>query len=263
MKFTTLSSAAIVAALTIGALAPTVALADATELDSTGTVTVEEGGTDPDEEIDTVDPEEPGETLPEPNPEGPDEITNPDRGPLMIEKVTNLEFGTIKTSANEVTAFASPMMFGEGDNATTRGAYVQWRDVRAGGTFGYTVTAQMTQQFTGKDTNKLTGSTINFSNGFIAAQGDNTNVIPSSTGAFQLTESNDAVAVVTADQDKEEGKGRYIMAFGDSRNETDANSVKLTVPAATASNMAEDDYVAKVTWKVVAAPTADEDDTEA
>ncbi|MDA9472808.1 WxL domain-containing protein [Enterococcus sp. 5H] len=254
MKFTTLSSAAIVAALTIGALAPTVALADATELDSTGTVTVEEGGTDPDEEIDTIDPENPEETLPEPNPEGPDEIVNPDRGPLMIEKVTNLEFGTIKTSANEVTAFAAPMMFGEGEDATTRGAYVQWRDIRAGGTYGYRVTAEMSQQFTGASSNTLNGSTIDFSNGFVAAQGDNTNTIPSNTApAFQLTESGGAKNIVTANQATQEGKGRYIMAFGDSRNETDANSVKLTVPAATASNMAVDEYVAKVTWKVVAA----------
>ncbi|MDA9470674.1 WxL domain-containing protein [Enterococcus sp. 5H] len=258
MKLTTLSSAAIVAALAIGALAPTAAFADATSLNSTGTVTVEEGGTDPDEEDSgTIDPEPDGDgdgTLPEPNPDGPGEEPNPDRGPLMIEKVTNLEFGTIKTSANEVTAFAAPMLFGEGDDAMTRGAYVQWRDIRAGGTFGYTVTAEMSQQFTGKDTNKLAGATIDFSNGFMTAQIDNTNKAPSLTApAFQLTEDGAATTVVTANAAAEEGKGRYIMAFGDSREETDANSVKLTVPASTASNMAVDEYVAKVTWKVVAA----------
>ncbi|MDA9470592.1 hypothetical protein C240_731 [Enterococcus sp. 5H] len=171
----------------------------------------------------------------------------------MIERTSNLDFGTIKTSANEVTAFAAPASFGEGDDATTRGAYVQWRDIRAGGTFGYTVTAELSQQFTGTDTNKLTGATIDFSNGFVAAQGDNTNATPSSTGAFQLTESNGAFPVVTADQEEEEGKGRYLMAFGKNEDGTDANSVKLTVPAATASNMAVDTYTAKVTWKVVAA----------
>ena len=250
MKFTTLSSAAIVAALTIGALAPTVALADATELDSTGTVKVEEGGTD--ESPGVIDPENPDEVLPPVNQE-PGELVNPNLGALMIERTSNLDFGTIKTSANEVTAFAAPASFGEGGDATTRGAYVQWRDIRAGGTFGYTVTAEMSQQFTGTDSNTLAGSTIDFSNGFVVAQGDNTNPVPTDPGAFQLTESGGARTVVTADKEEKEGKGRFLMAFGKNEDDTDGSSVKLTVPAATASNMSVDTYTAKVTWKVVAA----------
>lgn len=256
MKLRTLSSAALIAALTIGALSPMAAFAAPEELDSTGTVTVEEGG---DEEIPgTVDPENPDEILPEVDPDGPGETINPDLGALMIEKTTDLEFGTIKTSASEVTAFAAPVSFNEG--ATTRGAYVQWRDIRAGGTFGYTVTAELTQQFTGTSSNALNGSTIDFSNGLIAAQGDNTNTIPSNVATgFQLTEGSGAKTVVTASQTAEEGKGRYVMEFGQSATSTsgtpgtDADSVKLTVPAATASNMAVDTYTAKVTWKVVAA----------
>ncbi|MBO0441224.1 WxL domain-containing protein [Candidatus Enterococcus ikei] len=251
MKFTSLSSAAIIAALTIGALAPTAAVAAPEELDSIGSVKVEEGGTDPDEEIDTVDPENPDETLPEPDPDGPDEIVNPDIGPLMIERVSSLEFGSIKTSANEVKTFASPMNYGE---AGTRGNFVQWRDIRAGGMFGYTLTAEMTQQFTGESSNTLNGSTIDFSNGFMTAQGDNTNNAPSTINSdFQLTEDGGAQTIVTASQEEQEGKGRYIMAFGNSADSTADESILLTVPAATASNMAIGDYTAKVTWKVVAA----------
>ncbi|MBO0469931.1 WxL domain-containing protein [Enterococcus sp. DIV0242_7C1] len=251
MKLTTLSSAAIVAALTLGALAPTAAMAAPTELESTGTVKVEEGGDE--ESPGVVDPENPDVVLPPVNPE-PGETVNPDLGPLMIERTSNLDFGTIKTSANEVTAYATAASFGEGPEAATRGAYVQWRDIRAGGTFGYTVTAEMTQQFTGASSNALSGSTIDFSNGFVAAQGDNTNAIPSNlTPAFQLTENGGAQTIVTANQAAQEGKGRYIMAFGNSTDATEGNSVKLTVPAATASNMAVDTYTAKVTWKVVAA----------
>lgn len=256
MKLRTLSSAAIVAALTIGALSPVATYAAPEELDSTGTVTVEEGG---DEEIPgTLDPEKEGEKLPEPDTDGPDENINENLGALMIEKTTDLEFGTIKTSANDVTAYAAPMSFNGG--ADTRGAYVQWRDIRAGGTFGYTVTAELTQQFTGASSNTLAGSTIDFSNGIIAAQGDNTNVVPSNVAtAFQLSEDGGAKPVVTADKDAEEGKGRYIIAYGQSDDSevgtpgTAAESVKLTVPATTASNMAIDTYTAKVTWKVVAA----------
>ncbi|MGM0220115.1 WxL domain-containing protein [Enterococcus sp. AZ126] len=234
-----------------------------TELDSTGNVTVEEGTAGGGEQG-TIDPEHPDQTLPTPDPDSPGENTNPDTGSLVIEKTTNLDFGTIKTSANAVTSFAKPMSFETG--AKVRGAYVQWADVRAGGTYGYTVTAQLSSQF--KDstgTNVLTGSTIDFSNGMIAAQSDNTNPIPSSAQtAFQLTEAaNDAKTIVTASKDQKEGKGRFIMEFGQSEDSptgtkgTDANSVKLTVPAATASNMAVTDYTATVTWKITAAPSAE------
>ncbi|OTN88810.1 hypothetical protein A5819_001302 [Enterococcus sp. 7E2_DIV0204] len=238
-----------------------VAYAAPTELNSTGKVIVEEGKSGGDDQK-TIDPEKPDNELPLPDPTSPDENTNPDTGSLVIEKTTNLDFGTIKTSANDVTSLAKPMSFESG--AKTRGAYVQWSDVRAGGTYGYTITAQMTSQF--KDTtgtNVLTGSTIDFTNGIIETSSSNTNTAPSSvqTG-FQLTEAaNDAKTIVTASKDKKEGKGRYIMEFGQSKDSTlgvagtDANSVKLTVPATTASNMAATNYTATVTWKITAAPT--------
>ncbi|MGL4694502.1 WxL domain-containing protein [Enterococcus larvae] len=256
MKLRTLSSAALVAALTVGALSPMTAFADATELDSTGNVIVEEGG---DEQIPgTVDPEDPDEILPEPDPDGPDENTNPDLGALMIEKTTDLDFGTIKTSANEVTAYALPMSFGGGTE--TRGAYVQWRDIRSASSFGYTISAKMTQQFTGTDaSNVLTSSTVSYNNGMAVAQGDNTNAVPSNVSSAFTLQLNVASTVVTADKDAQEGKGRYIIEFGQSETSTtgtpgtDAESVLLTVPAATASNMAEDTYTAKITWSIVAA----------
>ena len=258
MKARSLCAASLVAILgvtVLGSASP--ALAAPTELESKGKVTVVEGtaGGDGSE---TVDPEKPGEVLPTPDPESPEENTNPDKGSLVIEKTTDLDFGSIETSADAVSNFAKPMTFEGGTK--TRGAYVQWADVRAGGVFGYTVTAQLTSQFT-SGSNVLTGSTIDFSNGLAVAKGDNTNAIPSNvlTG-FQLTDAaNDAKTVVTADQTKQEGKGRYIMEFGQSSTSengtpgTDANSVKLTVPASTASNMAVGDYTATVTWKITAA----------
>lgn len=258
MKLKTLSSAALIAVLTMGGFAPS-ALAVETELNSPGSVKVIEGGG---EEIPgTVDPEDPDTFLPDPDPDGPDEITNPDLGALMIERTTELAFGEISTSANTVETFAKPMEFDGGSE--TRGAYVQWRDIRAGGTFGYTITAQLTKQFTGTTaSNKLNGATVDFTNGIVEAQGGNTNVAPSGlTTAFQLTEAtDDAKTVVNALKTNEEGKGRYIMEFGQSSTSptgtpgTADKAVKLTVPGATASNMAVDDYTAEVTWKIIAAP---------
>ncbi|MBO0421641.1 WxL domain-containing protein [Enterococcus plantarum] len=263
MKAKSLCASTLVAILGVTVLgAATPAFAAPTELTSEGTVKVTEG-TAGGGESETVDPENPGEVLPTPDPESPDENTNTEQGSLVIEKTTDLDFGSVKTSANTVTSYAKPMTFNGG--TTKRGAYVQWADVRAGGVFGYTITAQLTKQFT-SGTNVLSGSTIDFSNGLAAAQGDNTNAVPSNvqTG-FQLTEAaNDAKTVVVADKDKKEGKGRHVLEFGQSSTSqngtpgTDAESVKLTIPAATASNMAVADYTATVTWKITAAPTAEE-----
>ena len=258
MKARSLCASTLVAILGVTVLgAATPASAAPTELTSEGTVKVTEG-TAGGGGSETVDPENPGEKLPPVDPTSPGENTNPDSGSLVIEKTTDLDFGSVETSANAVTSFAKPMTFNGG--TTKRGAYVQWADVRAGGAFGYTITAQLTKQFT-SGANVLSGSTIDFSNGFAAAQGDNTNTVPSNvqTG-FQLTETaNDAKTVVVADKAKKEGKGRYVMEFGQSSSSTvgtvgtDANSVKLTIPAATASNMAVADYTATVAWKITAA----------
>lgn len=267
MKLRTFSSAAIIAAIALGSVIPaTSAFADEAEgnpreLDSMGSVRVleddgTEGPTTP------IDPENPDTELPEV--EWPEVVVNPDRGPLMIENVTNLEFGEIRTSANRVEKHAEAVQLSDD---TERGNFVQWRDTRAGGTFGYELQASLTKQFTGveSNTNVLTGSTIDFANGFMEADvrdGNNENPAPTVTNnAFTLAFGGGAETVVTASQEDEEGKGRYIMAFGDSREDTAGTSVKLSVPANTATNMALDDYEAIVTWSLVAGPT-DEVDSE-
>lgn len=265
MKSRKIYSTALLAILgvsTLGAPLLASAEAEAKELTSKGTVTVEEGtagGTDQP----TVDAEDPTKPLPEPDKDSPKENKNEDTGSLIIERTTDLNFGTIKTSANDVEAFAAPMKFESG--AKTRGAYVQWADVRAGGTYGYTVTAELTKQFTSGE-NVLKGSLIDFSNGIVAAQTQDNDAtaaskaVPSNVKtSFTLSESNGAQTVVTADKDKKEGKGRLTMEFGQSAESktgtpsTDDKSVKLTVPASTATDMVKGDYEAEITWKIVAA----------
>ncbi|MGX6969583.1 WxL domain-containing protein [Vagococcus bubulae] len=269
MKTRKIYSTALLAILGVSTLgAPLLASAEATKLTSKGSVTVEEG-TAGGKDTPTIDAEDPTKPLPEPDKDSPKENKNEDTGSLVIERTTDLNFGEIKTSANDVEAFAAPMKFESG--AKTRGAYVQWADVRAGGTYGYTVTAQLSKQFTSGE-NVLKGSTLDFSNGMIAAQSQDNDktaaqkTLPSdSKTAFTLTdkegEAGDAVTVVTADQKKKEGKGRFMMEFGQSKDynaqgedkATDDKSVKLTVPAATATDMVKGDYEAEVTWKIVAA----------
>lgn len=265
MKLRTLCTAALVtgilAASTGGA---TQALAVATELDSIGTVTVDEGGTNGSGK--TPDPEKPDTKLPE----NPEIEVNPDAGALIIDQVSNLGFGNISTDTKEIKKFAAPIDLSQSTppGTGTRGAIVGWTDVRGGATTGYRVTAELAQQFTGSGTNTstLANSTIEYFNGMAVPDAANKNVVPSDVKtSFKLTETSGAIDVVKADKGLKEGKGTYVMEFGQSaayvpgqgapagNPGTDAKSVELTVPATTASNMVLDTYTAKVTWKIVAA----------
>ncbi|WP_348921400.1 WxL domain-containing protein [Enterococcus rotai] len=227
-----------------------------TKLGSEGKTIVEEGVIGPEDP--TPDPEKPDENLPD----NPDISVNPDSGSLVLQRVSVMNFGTIKTSTSEVKAHAAPITLSEGE---TRGAIVGWSDVRAGGTYGYTITAELTKQFTGikPDTsNALTGATLNYTNGMAVPAATNKNTVPSNVAtAFELDKDSGAKTVVTADKAKLEGKGSYVMEFGqsdkytgtDGTKGTDKTAVTLTVPATVASNMVLDTYNAVVTWKIVAA----------
>lgn len=268
MKVRSLCTMSLVALLGAALVGGTPAFAVPGELESEGKVEVVEGGEPGNGK--TPDPEKPNEKLPDiPGVINP----NPDGGALMIDQVSNLDFGKIKTSSTEQKAYASPIAMPGG--AETRGAIVGWTDIR-GGAYGYTITAELTKQFTAtNDANSvLHNSTIDYSNGMTVADGANSNPIPSNVKtAFGLVYSaagDKAVDVVVASKTVGEGKGTFAMEFGQSKDYvpgtgapagnlgangegTAHNSVELKVPAASASNMNIDTYIATVTWKIVAA----------
>lgn len=271
MKFTTKSASvllSILAASTIGGtiVSAEVQTGDALKIDSVGKVTVDgEGDTDgPDGETDK-DIEDP-ETDDKTTPSNPDEVDyNKEKGPIKVEAVTHLNFNTIEPKAGEIKQFASAVQTSGGD----RGAMVQFADVRSS-KFGYTLTAKMTEQFTlATDSNvKLAGSTISYSNMIVKPETGNENtpgVLGPDAGGFTLGEDGNAKEVFkAADQ---QGKGRYVVEFGQSAGYTPATnvigtgvadtadkSVELTIPMSTASNMAQGDYVAKIQWALNVTP---------
>ncbi|WP_207695249.1 hypothetical protein DOK67_0001205 [Enterococcus sp. DIV0212c] len=268
MKVRSLCTMTLVALLGASLVGGTQAFAVATELPSEGKVVVEEGG-DPGRGK-TPDPEKPDQKLPD----HPEITPNDTAGALMIDQVSNLDFGTIKTSSKDVEAYAAPIDLSKATPAGTgtRGAILGWSDIR-GGAYGYTITAELTKQFTAaKDSNRiLSNSTIDYMNGMAVADSANKNKVPSNVATgFQLAFEGGAKDVVVANKVAEEGKGTYVMEFGQSKDYipgegapkgnlgpedkgTDSTSVKLSVPASTASNMTLDTYTATVTWKIVAA----------
>ncbi|MDH6363793.1 hypothetical protein M2139_000630 [Enterococcus sp. PF1-24] len=236
-------------------------------LDSKGTVEIIQGEVGGGE--DTKDPEKPGSEVTV----DPDEVTtNEDTGTLLIQAVSNLQFGTIETGTTAKTANAKAVTLTDKATsaAVTRGAYVQWSDIRSGD-YGYTLTAELTKQFTKTDdaTQVLNAATIDFANGIMnsdqgVANWPEANMLSS----LQLTEDGGSQTVVTTNSSDKKGKGEYFIEYGqsatwDANNHVGANkgsantadsSVTLTVPATTVASMVVGDYEADITWTLSVNP---------
>lgn len=252
MKAKTLC-AAVLSTLILGGTIASAAPGD--PMTTNGNVNVENGKVDPDGGV--TDPEKPDEKLPElpeiivPNP-------NPDMGPLEISHAPALQFGTVKTSTKEVSAFAAATKFkNAADEEQSRGPILQFGDLRTDAN-GYTVNAKMTKQFTQTaGTGELTGSTITFTNPYSATAADSTGTTPGFESTVKLEFGQSALVATAGNADKA-GKGMWTVEYGSSKNvnaeDTTANSVKLLIPAYTASSMAGGDYQADIEWSITAAP---------
>lgn len=272
MKLTTKSASiliAVLAASTVGGSIVTAAevSGDAKSLKSTGKVEVkgdgDTGGPDTDGKI--PDPETDGGIIPS----NPDEVDyNKEKGPIKVESVTHLDFGEIETTAKTIEKYSAAIETSGGK----RGAMVTFADVRSD-VYGYKLQAQLTQPFT-SGSNVLNGATISYKNAIVKPETDNTNTPGKfkDGAAFELGSGEDgktpnAVEVFVAEEAGKEGKGRYSLEYGQSDDfkalpttigqglaGSAEESVKLTVPMKTASNMAKGVYEAKVTWSIVTAP---------
>ena len=251
MKAKTLC-AAVLSTLILGGTVASAAPGD--PMTTNGNVHVEDGWVDPTPGV--TDPEKPDEKLPElpdvkPNP-------NPDMGPLEISHAPVLQFGRVQTATTEVSAFAAANKFkNAADEEQSRGALLQFGDLRTNAN-GYTVNAKMTKQFTQTaGTAELTGSTITFTNPYSATAVGSTGTTPGFEATVKL-EFDQSALVATAGNADKEGKGMWTVEYGSSTNvnaeDTTANSVKLLIPAYTASSMAGGDYQADIEWSITAAP---------
>lgn len=252
MKAKTLC-AAVLSTLILGGTVASAAETVTHPMTTNGNVKVENGTIDPDGGV--TDPEKPGEKLPDlPNVE---DNKNPDLGPLEISHAPVLQFGTVKTATKEVSAFAVANKFTTADGEQSRGAILQFGDLRTDAN-GYTVHAKMTKQFT-QGTNELTGSTITFTNPWSDTAEGSTGLKPDFKGVVTL-EHNVSAEVATAGNADKAGKGMWTVEYGSSTNvnaeDTTGKSVQLLIPAYTASSMAGGDYQADIEWSITAAPTA-------
>ncbi|WP_375180099.1 WxL domain-containing protein [Enterococcus rotai] len=276
MKFKSLCTLAVVAAITTGALAPMAASAESKTLSGKGEVTYEE-----DDSINLPgDPEDPEGPKVDPDKDkNPDININEDGGPITIDVVTNLTFPNQKVgvSPEATKAFAKPVTLtlndaAEGKEATkvTRGNYVQWTDKRAGNDHKYEIKAALTQQFT-NGSNKLNNATITYSNGFLNSdmpaanwsdKRPESNIVlaqgaDGGAGESQLVYDNNSTSTGA------QGLGTFYTEFGtstldvkntlgESSTGTADKSVELIVPAG--QNIVKGTYVAAITWSIEYTP---------
>ncbi|MHC5372256.1 WxL domain-containing protein [Enterococcus sp. LJL120] len=263
MKLRKLSAAALVAAIGAGVVFPAAASATSTPDPSyagDGFVKITGG---------TIDPTDP--TIPDPEIPGiidpVDPITpNPNPGNLAIKRVSPLKFGEVKTGQRGIRKAAAAIAVNATNPAgetkkTERGNFVQFEDAR-GNRAGYTISANLTQQFTQVDSNgvlvpteTLTASTISYTNGIVANPSNTQATAPSSMlGSFDL---EFGVSRNVASANAGEGSGEFMLEYGQSTDyagittSTAGNSVFLNIPDTTAANMLTGDYEAVITWSIV------------
>ncbi|MFD2307954.1 WxL domain-containing protein [Enterococcus termitis] len=260
MKFKTLSSVALLATMTAGALVGPAAFAETESKTLTGKGTIIYKEDDSTNEI--TDPEKPGETI-----DPGEEITvNPNGGPITIDAVSNLDFGeqTIGVSPTAQTYKAAALVTKDASaNDITRGHFVQWTDKRAGNDHTYEIRANLTQQFK-NGTNLLNGATIAYSNGMLNSDMPVANWPTATPKNLVLTEDGGSQQVFdnTASTGAI-GLGTYTAEFGQSaadvtnvRNDVSTglagDSVVLTVPAGL--SISTGTYQADVTWSIEYTP---------
>lgn len=283
MKFRSLCASALVGVMALSLVG---GVASDAAVKSAGSVTVGDGGEiNPD--TDTRDPEDIKTPIVDPStdPTKP-EITPGTSGSAIIVAVSNMYFANINAGIGDQVSYARPVKLKEGvlnaagnkleekPGATEleRGAYAQFGDIRTDKD-GYTITAEFTKQFTKSTGEELAGTVLDYAHGIVNGDDDSlsgtTNAekaahYPTLKGtSMKLSVGGGAETIVTATG--KQGKGLWAVEFGQSNDfagnvvhtgtkGTAGQGVKLTVPAATSSNMVKGDYAAEVTWSLVVAP---------
>lgn len=185
---------------------------------STAKITFEGNDTHSNKAVNPDNPDDPIDKPDEVDPDDPNNHGTGDQGPLSIDYVSNISFGTQEISQNKkayVAANAKP--------------FVQITDKRGVA-----------------DSTELKGAILSFANGDTRTTSDN---ISGKPDAFDFTFNNhEAQPVMTAKSLN--GQGTWLDVFeGEEGNNT---NVQLTVPAGSAQAK---EYTATITWTLTAGPT--------
>ncbi|NSU15518.1 WxL domain-containing protein [Enterococcus faecalis] len=204
------------ATLLTGVLANAAESGDATT--TTAKVTFTGGNDDP---VNPVDPDD------------PDNHGTDDNGPLSIDYVSNISFGTQEISSDSQVY-----------SALNAEPHVQITDKR-GVEGGWTLTASASK-FKAEDQSELKGAVLSFENGVARKKSDNTSAQPTVNEdvTFNNTEAQNVMSAASL-----AGEGTWLDVFpGEEGHNTD---VQLAVPSGSAQAK---EYTATITWTLTAGP---------
>lgn len=227
MKINTLLKGTLLSGLLLGPLVSTTVNAEDVQ---TSNAQIE--FTEPTDSPTILDPSDPTEDAPVQTPEEDDQVTG-STGPLTIDYVSNLNFGTHEVDVAEATYQA--------ENALP---YVQVSD-RRGTAAGWNLTVQASN-FTSAGTDTLPGSYLTLSNGDARSR---------LTGITAPVISNPIVvetagaAVQVANAPAGSGMGSWLSVWEGTEGAND--NVELTVPQAAAS---VGTHTSTLTWTLADAP---------
>lgn len=184
-----------------------------------------------------INPVDPGKPVPSPiDPEDGGNTGTGNKGPLSIDYVSNIAFGTQEIASGTMTY-----------NAMNENPFVQVTDVR-GSKSGWSLYAKMTE-FTSEDKKDiLTGATFSLNSGEVKTTPENISSAPSAEKNVVFN-NQEAKLVMSAQAD--EGHGTWVEVFS-GEHESNKN-VTLEVPAGVAD--ADIDYVATMFWELIDAPS--------
>ncbi|EPI03110.1 hypothetical protein D920_00318 [Enterococcus faecalis 13-SD-W-01] len=200
---------------------------------STAKITFNGDNTDPVTPLNPDDPDTPVDPNTPIDPDDPNNGGTGDKGPLSIDYVSNITFGTKDISTT-----------GQIFHAVNATPHVQITDKR-GEEGGWVLTAAASK-FTASDNSELKGAVLSFKNGVATTTSDNVSSKPTTNDV--TFDNTDAKTMMTADSLA--GQGTWLDTF--KGTEGDNANVQLSVPSGSAQAK---EYTATITWTLTAGPT--------
>lgn len=193
---------------------------------------------------DVLDPSDP--TIPyEPdpnNPSDPQESATGNTGPLTLDYVSSVNFGSQPIQAGTATY-----------ESTTLRPFIQVTDRRGTGA-GWNVTAELSD-FSNGEEESLPGAVIRFTGGDVVTSSATSNASPTPNDEVVLTAGAGENNVVSAAETT--GLGSWITRWFPDEDRTDEglnNNVTLEIPAGVAT---QGNHTATITWTLTAGPGQD------
>lgn len=196
-----------------------------------------EGTTPPD----VVDPTDPDKPIDKEDPENPTNPPTENTGPLSMDYVSSVDFGTNQISSKRAVY-----------ESTSKKPFIQVSDARGTGS-GWDVTASVSNFVNDSGESSLPGAALSFENGEIKTTSDNVSQDNPPTGSQNIVLATDGTPANVMTANNDQGLGTWIERWFPTKQESSTNNnVTLAVPAGSASTGT---HTAEVTWTLTSAPT--------